>query len=66
MRFRIKEQCLVTQWSYVTADSKEEALNKIEKNRKFYIYLSEEIEDESEWKHTDWDTLEEVDKEVVE
>lgn len=56
MRFRIKETYKITQWTYIIANSKEEAIKKLEGD--FAGYDSEEIDAECE--DTDWDSLEEV------
>lgn len=53
--FRIKEEYLVTQWTYIKADTKEEATEKLY-NEETY----EEVEIDCELVQTDWESLEEV------
>lgn len=53
--FRIKEEYLITQWTYVKADSKEEAIDKLYKDEHY-----REVEIENEHHQTYWNSLEEL------
>lgn len=55
-RFRIKEEYIHTVWTYIKANSLEEATTMLENND--CCGVDEEIS--SEHKETFWDTLEEV------